>query len=128
MACDGIYIMAVSGIYDYHVTKAGPKCTLVWMASCFVIPPSVKCRNLETWQEIPDELTSVENDVDSENIMPRLLTHADLHAESTDNEFYRLSPEPYTNERSENGKYEENVQNDFNFEHFLRISRFRFSR
>ena len=116
MACDGIYIMAVSGIYDYHVTKAGPKCTLVWMASCFVIPPSVKCRHLETWQEIPDELNSVENDVDSENIMPRLLTHADLHAESTDNEFYRLSPEPYTNERSENGKYEENVQNDFNFE------------
>ena len=108
--------MAVSGIYDYHVTKAGPKCTLVWMASCFVIPPSVKCRHLETWQEIPDELNSVENDVDSENIMPRLLTHADLHAESTDNEFYRLSPEPYTNERSENGKYEENVQNDFNFE------------
>ena len=105
--------MAVSGIYDYHVTKAGPKCTLVWMASCFVIPPSVKCRHLETWQEIPDKLNSVENDVDSENIMPRLLTHSDLHAESTDNEFYRLSPEPYTNERSENGEYEEN---DFNCE------------
>ena len=105
--------MAVSGIYDYHVTKAGPKCTLVWMASCFVIPPSVKCRHLETWQEIPDELNSVENDVDSENIMPRLLTHSDLHAESTDNEFYRLSPEPYTNERSENEEYEEN---DFNCE------------
>jgi hypothetical protein len=73
----------------------------------------VKCRHLETWQEIPDELNSVENDVDSENIMPRLLTHSDLHAESTDNEFYRLSPEPYTNERSENGEYEEN---DFNCE------------
>jgi hypothetical protein len=83
------------------------------MASCFVIPPSVKCRHLETWQEIPDKLNSVENDVDSENIMPRLLTHSDLHAESTDNEFYRLSPEPYTNERSENGEYEEN---DFNCE------------
>jgi hypothetical protein len=83
------------------------------MASCFVIPPSVKCRHLETWQEIPDELNSVENDVDSENIMPRLLTHSDLHAESTDNEFYRLSPEPYTNERSENEEYEEN---DFNCE------------
>jgi hypothetical protein len=73
----------------------------------------VKCRHLETWQEIPDELNSVENDVDSENIMPRLLTHSDLHAESTDNEFYRLSPEPYTNERSENEEYEEN---DFNCE------------
>jgi hypothetical protein len=73
----------------------------------------VKCRHLETWQEIPDKLNSVENDVDSENIMPRLLTHSDLHAESTDNEFYRLSPEPYTNERSENGEYEEN---DFNCE------------
>jgi hypothetical protein len=59
--------MAVSGIYDYHVTKAGPKCTLVWMASCFVIPPSVKCRHLETWQEIPDELNSVEHDVDSKH-------------------------------------------------------------
>lgn len=116
MACDGIYIMAVNGIYDYHVTKAGPKCTLVWMASCFVIPPSVKCRHLETWEEIPDELDSLGNDGDSENIMPRMLSHADLHAESTDNECYRLSPEPYNNERNENGKYEENVQNEFNCE------------
>lgn len=108
--------MAVSGIYGYHATKTGPKCSLVWMASCFVIPPSVQCRNIGTWDDISDELHRLQyGDSESDDVMPRMLTHADLHSESKNNvnEIYRLSPEPYRNDTDGNSDQEK----DRSFEH-----------
>lgn len=109
MARDELYVMAVSGIYGYHATKTGSKCSLVWMASCFVIPPSVQCRNIGTWDDISDELHRLEYvDSESEHVMPRMLTHADLHSESQTNvnEIYRLSPEPYRNDGDRHSLHE----------------------
>lgn len=118
MCSDGLFIMAVSGIYGYHATKTGPKCSLVWMASCFIIPPSLKCRYLGTWDEIQDELHILDNDIESENIMPRMLTHADLHDGPSDSANYRLSPEPTDNQRYENLNYE-HERNDVKYENTI---------
>lgn len=91
MAKDEVSI-AVSEMYGYHATRTEPKCSLEWMASCFVIPPSLKCRYLGTWENISDDI-HLNDDCETKIPMPRLLTHEELHSESPDKGNYQLSPE-----------------------------------
>lgn len=104
MAKDEI-AMAVREMLGYHVTRSEPKCSLEWMASCFVIPPSLKCRYLGTWDEILEDNHRLDNDLESFIPKPKILTHAELHSDTPSRDYSPYSQEP---EQKDDNRHEDN--------------------